>query len=45
MDAQLINPQQGHDAIKISDECFLHLAKSMPERIKAALNAKQSQTI
>ncbi len=44
MDVQLTNLQQLRDAImsiwtKISEECFQHLVESMPQRIKAVLNA------
>ncbi len=48
MDVQPTNLQQLHNAImsiwtKISEECFQHLVKSMPQRIKAVLKAKGSQ--
>ncbi len=50
MDVQPTNLQQLYDAImliwtKISEECFQHLVKSMPRRIKAVLNAKGGPTL
>ncbi len=49
MDVLPTNQQQLHDAImsiwtKISEECFQHLVESMPQRIKADLNAKVGPT-
>ncbi len=49
MDVQPTNLQQLSDAImsiwtKISEECFQHLVKSMPRRIKAFLKAKVGPT-
>ncbi len=49
MDVQPPNLQQLRDAImsiwtKISEECFQHLVKSMPRRIKAVLNSKGGPT-
>ncbi len=46
MDVQPTNIQQLRDAImsiwtKISEQCFKHLAESMPRRIKAVLKAKE----
>ncbi len=48
MDVQTTNLQQLRDAImsiwtKISEDCFQHLVKSMPRRIKAVLKAKGVQ--
>ncbi len=48
MDVQPTNLLQLHDAImsiwtKISEECFQHLVKSMPRRIKAVLKTKGVQ--
>ncbi len=49
MDVQPTNLQQLRDAImsirtKISEECFQHLVKSMPHRIKAVLKTKGGPT-
>ncbi len=49
MDMHPTNLQQLRDAImliwtKVSEECFQHLAKSMPRRIKAVLSAKSGPT-
>ncbi len=49
MDVQPTNLQQLCDVImsiwtKISKECFQHLVKSMPRRIKAVLKAKGGPT-
>ncbi len=49
MDVQPTNLQKLRDAImsiwtKISEECFQHLVKSMPQRIKAVLKAKGGPT-
>ncbi len=49
MDVQPTNLQQLRDAImsiwtKISEECFQHLAESMPRRIKTVLKAKGGPT-
>ncbi len=49
MDVQPTNLQQLRDAImliwtKISEECFQHLVKSMPQRINAVLKAKGGPT-
>ncbi len=49
MDVQTTNLQKLCDAImsiwtKISEECFQHLVKSMPRRIKALLKAKGGPT-
>ncbi len=48
IDVQPTNLQQLHEAImsiwtKISEECFQHLVKSMPRRIKAVLKTKGVQ--
>ncbi len=50
MDVQPTNLQQLRDAFmpiwtSISEECFQHLVKSMPRRIKAVLNAKGGPTL
>ena len=49
MDVQPTNLQQLRDAFmsiwsKISEECFQHLVESVPQRIKAVLNAKGGPT-
>ncbi len=49
MDVQPTNMQQLCDAImsiwtKISEECFQHIAESMPRIIKAVLKAKGGPT-
>ncbi len=50
MDVQPTNLQQLRDAImsiwtKISEECFQHLVKSMPRRIKAVVKPKAGPTL